>query len=139
MQMTAASCPSMRDTGGNIPPEGCQTSPPYPSGIVHCFILKYKMMASDNRLFSIDRSWKCHVRRYIPLWNAFPRDPDVALLPHCTTAFAIECGKCSSRQAAMRSSSSGTRSIKGYDVRNCRLCLGQCAGLIKYDRLCICN
>lgn len=46
------------------------------------------------------------MQRYILLWSASPRDPDVSLLPLSTTAFAMECGKCSSRQAAMRRSSS---------------------------------
>ena len=48
----------------------------------------------------------------------------------------MECGKCSSRQAAMRRSSSVLFvSLKGYHLCYGRLRFCQCSGLIENDRI----
>ena len=51
--------------------------------------------------------WKCHGPQYTLPWNASPHGQDLSALHAFTTAFAMECGKCSSIQAARRSISSG--------------------------------
>ena len=60
--------------------------------------------------------------------------------PLSTTAFAIECGKCSSRHAAIRSNSSASVfPLKETDIHNSRLCFGKRTGLIKDNRIRFCH
>ena len=84
-------------------------------------------------------AWKCRVRRCILPLNAFLHAADSASCAAFTTAFAIECGKCSSRHAAMRSSSSGSCPLNGLHLDNGRFCLRQRTRLIKYDCLRFCH
>ena len=141
MQITAAKLPfNCKDTDENILPADVSNSSSFPDRNRTLLIFKYKMMASDDRFFSIYHWRKFHGLQYIQLWNAFlhesrPRSFRSIHNSFCHGMWKMFFQTCSNSEKILCFESPLNETTS--TTVGCRL--RQCSCLIKHNRICLCN